>query len=206
MNKLLMVIKQNKDTIIKPVVVLLAICIVIPFALSLTNMITVDRIKELEVKKEKQTMQNLIDADTFKKDTLDNGVEYYIAEKEGKDIGYIFVTSAKGYGGDISVMTAIEADSTIKAVSILDATNETPGLGQNVTKEKFYSQYCGKKSGVNVVKNRADKTKNEVNTVTGATISSTAVTNAVNEALSHFEKVFFTINSDVKTEVAVNEE
>lgn len=205
MNKFFTLIKQNKDELIKPIAVLLAICIIIPLALSLTNMITVDRIKELSIKKETQTMQGLIDADFFKKANLDDGTEYHIAQKDGKDIGYIFITSAKGYGGEVSVMTAVEADGVVKSVAILNAANETPGLGQNVTKENFYTQYSGKKSGVVIVKNGADEEKNEINAVTGATISSIAVTNAVNEALSNFNKVFFTINNDVETEVGTDE-
>ena len=50
MAKLLEIIKSNKNDIIKPVAVLLAICIIIPLALSLTNKITKDKIAELDEK------------------------------------------------------------------------------------------------------------------------------------------------------------
>ena len=58
-------IKKNWNDIFKPVVVLLAICVVIPLALSLTNKITVNRIAELEKKNTNETMASLISAEEF---------------------------------------------------------------------------------------------------------------------------------------------
>ncbi len=200
-------LKKNWSDIFKPVVVLLAICIVIPLALSLTNKITVKRIAELDKKNTTETMNNLISADEFEEKTFGskNPFTYYVAKSEEKETGYVFVTSAKGYGGAVSVMTAVNLDGTVKSVAILDASNETPGLGQNVTKESFYSQYEAKKEGIKVLKNGADSEKNEVNAVTGATISSRAVTSAVNEALENY-KIVKAISSTVSEgEVAVNE-
>ena len=178
--------------IIKPVCVLLAICVIIPLALSLTNKVTADKIAELEEKNSRETMANLIEADEFTENELEDGGEsftYYIAVKDGETVGFIFKTAEKGYGGDVSVMTAVNPDGTIKAVAILDVSNETPGLGQNAAKESFYSQYANKKSGISLLKNGADTAKNEVNAVTGATLTSTAVNKAVNTALEQFESV-----------------
>ncbi len=190
MAKLVEIIKQNKNDIIKPVAVLLAICIIIPLALSLTNKITKDKIAELEEKNSSETMASLIKADKFTEEEFKDGENeftYYFALKDGNIIGYIFKTVEKGYGGDVSVMTAVNVDGTVKSVAILDVSNETPGLGQNAAKESFYSQYAGKKSGISLLKNGADSAKNEVNAVTGATITSTAVNKAVNKALKEFE-------------------
>jgi electron transport complex protein RnfG len=86
-------------------------------------------------------------------------------------------------------MTAIKPDGTVAGVAILDVSGETPGLGQNAAKESFFSQYIGLKKGVSVLKNGAKAENNEVDAVTGATITSTAVTRAVNKALGDFEKV-----------------
>ena len=192
MNKLLEFLKNNKNDIFKPIIVLLAICIVIPLALSLTNEFTSERIEKLAEETEKETMNGLIEDAEFRAGALDiidvaEPFDYYTAIKDGKTVGYIFTTSAKGYGGDVSVMTAVGTDGKIIAVSILDATTETPGLGQNVTKEGFYSQYKDKTEGVAVVKNSAKD--NEINAVTGATISSKAVTAAVNDALEYYKLV-----------------
>ena len=110
----------------------------------------------------------------------------------------IFVSQANGYGGVVSVMTAIDMNGNIISVEILAASDETPGLGQNVTKESFYSQYAGLKDNVTVVKGgAANKENNEINAVTGATISSKAVTTAVNQALDYAAQII------VKEDIAV---
>lgn len=188
MSKFIEAIKKNREDIIKPVGVLLAICIIIPLALSITNKVTVKKIAELEAANSKKNMQSLIDADNFEE--RENGeITYYAAINGGKTAAYIFTESSKGYGGDVSVMTAIKPDGTVAGVAILDVSGETPGLGQNAAKESFFSQYIGLKKGVSVLKNGAKAENNEVDAVTGATITSTAVTRAVNKALDDFEKV-----------------
>lgn len=188
MSKFIETIKKNREDIIKPVGVLLAICIIIPLALSVTNKVTAKKIAELEKENSKKNMQSLVSADDFEK-CSDGGIEYYTAIKGGETAAYIFTESAKGYGGDVSVMTAVKPDGTVAGVAILDVSNETPGLGQNAAKESFYSQYAGLKKGVSLLKNGAKAENNEVDAVTGATITSTAVTRAVNAALDDFEKV-----------------
>ena len=188
MSKFIEAIKKNREDIIKPVGVLLAICIIIPLALSVTNKVTAKKIAELEKENSKKNMQSLVSADDFEK-CSDGGIEYYAAVKGGETAAYIFTESAKGYGGDVSVMTAVKPDGTVAGVAILDVSNETPGLGQNAAKESFYSQYAGLKKGVSLLKNGAKAENNEVDAVTGATITSTAVTRAVHTALDDFEKV-----------------
>lgn len=188
MSKFIEAIKKNREDIIKPVGVLLAICIIIPLALSVTNKVTAKKIAELENENSKKNMQSLVSTDDFEK-CSDGGIEYYTAIKGGETAAYIFTESAKGYGGDVSVMTAVKPDGTIAGVAILDVSGETPGLGQNAAKESFYSQYAGLKKGVSLLKNGAKAENNEVDAVTGATITSTAVTRAVNAALDDFEKV-----------------
>ena len=188
MSKFIEAIKKNREDIIKPVGVMLAICIIIPLALSVTNKVTAKKIAELEAANSRKNMQSLIDADNFEE--CENGeITYYAAINGGKTAAYIFTESSKGYGGDVSVMTAVNPDGTVKSVAILDVSNETPGLGQNAAKESFYSQYQDKKSGISLLKNGAESDKNEVNAVTGATITSTAVNKAVNKALKQFESV-----------------
>lgn len=188
MSKFIEAIKKNREDIIKPVGVLLAICIIIPLALSVTNKVTAKKIAELENENSKKNMQSLVSADDFEK-CSDGGIEYYTAIKGGDTAAYIFTESAKGYGGDVSVMTAVNTDGTVLGTAILDVSNETPGLGQNAAKEGFYSQFKWLKKGISLLKNGADGEKNEINAVTGATITSAAVTRAVNAALDDFDKV-----------------
>jgi electron transport complex protein RnfG len=209
MDKILNLLKANKNDIIKPVFVLLAICVIIPLALSVTNKITSDRIAMLEVKSQNDAMAELVEADTF--DAREFGeesqIEYTVAIKDSKTVGYIFITSTKGYsGGNVSVMTAINPDGTVKAIKILDVSNETPGLGQNASKESFYSQFSGKKKDIKAVKNSVNPENNEIKTITGATITSKAVTVAVNEALENYYMISLLSSTYVPETEVVNSE
>lgn len=173
--------KNEKNSIIKPTVVLLCICIIIPLALAITNKVTVDRIAKLEQKNATEAMAKLVKADKFsEKTSKENNTTYFEAVRDGNVTAFIFTTTAKGYGGDVKVMTAIAPDGKIINLAILDVSNETPGLGQNVTKPDFYSQFKGKNEKLKI---------NDIDTVTSATFSSKAVLNAVNEALDIFKKL-----------------
>lgn len=179
-------IKKNKE-IIFPSATLLVICLVATLLLGVTNLLTAGQIAKLEEETKIAAMNEVLPAEDY---TQTEGKEIYTAVKNGAVAGYIFVTGAKGYGGNISVMTAVDPAGKILAVSILSASDETPGLGQNVTKEGFYSQFLGLSGNITVVKNGANSTDNEINAVTGATISSKAVTKAVNEALTLYSENF----------------
>ena len=179
-------IKKNKEIIV-PSATLLVICLVATLLLGVTNLLTAGQIAKLEEETKIAAMNEVLPAEDY---TQTEGKEIYTAVKNGAVAGYIFVTGAKGYGGYISVMTAVDPAGKILAVSILSASDETPGLGQNVTKEGFYSQFLGLSGDITVVKNGANSTDNEINAVTGATISSKAVTKAVNEALTLYSENF----------------
>ena len=179
-------IKKNKEIIV-PSATLLVICLVATLLLGVTNLLTAGQIAKLEEETKIAAMNEVLPAEDY---TQTEGKEIYTAVKNGAVACYIFVTGAKGYGGNISVLTAVDPAGKILAVSILSASDETPGLGQNVTKEGFYSQFLGLSGDITVVKNGANSTDNEINAVTGATISSKAVTKAVNEALTLYSENF----------------
>ncbi|MBO4694089.1 MAG: RnfABCDGE type electron transport complex subunit G [Clostridia bacterium] len=191
---------KNTFKFLYPTLILATICLVVSLSLSSTNAITKKRIEKIESSKTQKAMSRVLDADDYIEDTIKEdgkNVNYFKAVNEKKVEGYIFITSSNGYGGEVKVMTAVLPDKTVKAVEILDVSNETPGLGQNATNEKFYGQFKGKSGGVTVVKTGADGKNNEINAITGATITSRAVTKAVNEALELCGKI--------KTEVSDNE-
>lgn len=193
MDKIKNFYNNNKKTIIYPTIVMLLICIVITLALSVTNAVTAPKIAEITEKNTNSAMEAVMEADMYVKCELEvsksEAVTYHKAVKDDKVAGYIFTVSEKGYGGDISVMVSVNPDCTVNMVQILDASNETPGLGQNVTKEEFYGQFEGKGYGVQTVKGGTKSAENEVDAVTSATISSKAVGRAVNKALGYAEKI-----------------
>lgn len=184
-------IKKHNE-ILNPIFVLTAICLIIAMALSVTNSLTSARISAMNLETKNREMAALLHADSYTEQTVagyeaDRNFSFYSAITGSEVGGYIVTTSAKGYGGDIVVMTAFNTDKSVKSISILSADDETPGLGQNVNKESFYSQFAGLIGNATVVKNQADSSKGEIKAWTGATISSKAVTSAVNNARAALE-------------------
>lgn len=189
LDKIVAFYKKISD-IATPTAVLAIICVVVTLALSSANALTCKKIEALATQNQNKAMAKLIEADEYQEKSFYDECNYRIAIKDGETIGYIFTLAAKGYGGDIQVMTAVNLDGSIAAVEILDASGETPGLGQNVTKPDWYAQFSGLTKDISVVKGgSANAENNEINAVTGATISSKAVTSAINQALEYAQKI-----------------
>ena len=178
--------------VLYPTLVLAAICLIVSLALSVTNAVTKDKIAEIDAENANKAMNRVLAAETYTEKKLEKDgkeITYYEAVNGGETSGYIFITSANGYGGEVKVMTAVLPDKTVKCVEILDVSSETPGLGQNTAKEEFYSRYAGLSDTITVVKSGADAKNGEIDAWTGATITSKAVTKAVNEALDFADEI-----------------
>lgn len=176
--------------IITPIIVLTVIAAVMAGLLGGTDLLTKNRISMLAAENEKAAISKVIKAASYEKKeiTLDNTMHtYYKAITDGAAVGYAFTVSDNGYGGAVSVVVGIDKNGRISAVEIVDVSNETPGLGQKAKNKSFTEQFSGKKSAVTVVKTGADET--EVNAVTGATITSKAVANAVNQSLRLYDQI-----------------
>ena len=93
--------------------------------------------------------------------------------EDGSLLGYCLGCSAKGYKGAIALTVAFDAQGNLLGVRI-GSHGETASLGARISEEWFYSQYTGKTLPVEL--------KTDIEAITGATISSRAVTDAVNEA------------------------
>lgn len=107
-------------------------------------------------------------------------------DASGNVLGYVInVTSHEGSQADISFSVGIQSDGTLNGYSIT-AISETPGLGVLVQEEPFYSQFEGKAEETYTVVKTEPAAENEIQAVTGATISSRAVTNGVNACLEYF--------------------
>jgi electron transport complex protein RnfG len=98
------------------------------------------------------------------------------------DAGYVLTVLPGGFGGDIKMMVGIDNDGVIQGVRILEHA-ESAGLGAKSTEPEFYTQYDGLSSGGLAVQ----KDGGDIVAITGATITSRAVTGGVNDAYSWFE-------------------
>ncbi|MCB2293851.1 RnfABCDGE type electron transport complex subunit G [Clostridium algoriphilum] len=107
--------------------------------------------------------------------------DWFTAEKDGKIIAYVVPAESKGYGGAISMLVSVTPKGEVIDFNILES-KETPGLGDNASKDPFRNQFKGKAvKDLEVVK---DPTKvNNIQAMTGATISSKAVTKGIKEAV-----------------------
>lgn len=177
-----------KDVLI-PTVALLIICLVSTTLLAVTNNVTKEKIALNAVETEKASRALVLpEGKTFSETTqLDGGITYCIGTDEGgNEVGYVFTSGAKGYGGTVSVMIGYDMSGTITGIEIL-SHDETPGLGANSVKPEFKSRYVGK-SGMLTVDKNSNEGQN-VQAITAATITSKAVTSAVNAATVALEEI-----------------
>ena len=169
---------MKKDFVL-PVIVLALICLVISAALAFTNSVTQPVIEEAASKRAEAARSDVIpDAEGFELLEID-GLPKTVTEvyKTTNDIGYIFMLTAKGYGGDIKLICGVDNDGKIISCKTLEQS-ETKGLGTRITESPFESQFVG-----------ADAALDGVSAITGATISSSAYISAVQDAFTAFELV-----------------
>lgn len=172
--------KKSFNEIIKPVLVLVGICLVVTALLAYINSVTSPIIAKAEQEKTEQAMSEVLaDSDGFEKLEIENlperVTEVYSAQNGS---GYVFMLTTKGYGGDMKLICGIKADGTIEQCKTLSHA-ETSGLGSKTAEDPYRNQYCGK---------NAD-TLSEVDAITGATISSTAYKNAIEDAFKAYDMV-----------------
>lgn len=105
---------------------------------------------------------------------------YRVKSGTGGEDSYCVLSRAAGYGDDIELLVGFSCDGLIVGVRVIEASGETPGIGQRVTEEAFLAQFGG-------LKYNADGTK--IDGVSGATVSSTAVVKAVNAACTVMDAI-----------------
>ncbi|HIX28584.1 MAG TPA: RnfABCDGE type electron transport complex subunit G [Candidatus Blautia stercoravium] len=199
---------MKKNTIIKDTLILTLITLVAGGLLGMVYEVTKEPIAQ-QAEKEKQEAYKAVfeDADSFEVcvEADDADLAAYLAENgfeaqtvnevmeakdaSGETIGYALnMTTSEGYGGDISFSMGVKLDGTLNGISILDI-NETAGLGMNATKDEFKGQFAGKQVEAFEVTKSGAASDNEINAISGATITSKAITGGVNAGLCAFEYV-----------------
>lgn len=197
-----------KNTIIKDTIILTLITLIAGGALGLVYEITKDPIaKQQELAKQEAYKAVFEDADTFEAcvEAEDADLAAYLAEEgfeaqtvneimeakdaSGETLGYaINLTTSEGYGGDITFSMGVQADGTLNGISIL-TISETAGLGMNATKDEFKGQFKEKQADAFEVTKTGASKESEINAISGATITSNAVTQGVNCGLRAFEYI-----------------
>ena len=105
------------------------------------------------------------------------------SDASGAAAGYVVTaTSNDGFGGAITVSVGIQSDGTVNGIEFLTLA-ETAGLGMNADKPEWKGQFAGTKAEVFSVTKDGATSDDQINAISGATITSRAVTNAVNAAV-----------------------
>lgn len=109
------------------------------------------------------------------------------AKLDGETVGYVVTTTtSEGYGGEIQVSVGILKDGMVNGVAIL-SISETAGLGMKAKEEAFYGQYSGKNVEFFSVTKTGASSDSEIDALSGATITSNAMTKAVNSAIVYYK-------------------
>ncbi|MDO4976236.1 MAG: RnfABCDGE type electron transport complex subunit G [Eubacteriales bacterium] len=109
---------------------------------------------------------------------------YKALDASGAECGCVVnVTTKEGFGGEIQVSVGFDAEGVVTGIEFL-SINETAGLGMNATEESWRAQYAGKAVDEYEVVKGGASADNQIDAISGATITSKAVTGAVNTALA----------------------
>ncbi|MDO4188865.1 MAG: RnfABCDGE type electron transport complex subunit G [Lachnospiraceae bacterium] len=110
-------------------------------------------------------------------------------DSSGSVLGYVItVTSSEGYGGDVKLSMGIANDGTLNGIEFL-SLSETAGLGMNADTVEFKSQFSGLNAKQISYTKTGKQNDYEIDAISGATITTSAVTNAVNAGLSYFSAI-----------------
>jgi len=153
-------------------------------SLAVMNAVTRERIATSEQRQRDAALREVFtDADEFRTVTPD---KVWGAARNGQDIGYVFQVKTQGYSGPISLVVGTDLAGAIRGVRILSQT-ETPGLGAKIATAGFRDQF-NKKRRQEIALKKDDAANGRIDAITGATISSRAVTEAISSTLESFEK------------------
>lgn len=181
---------MNTSEIIKNSLILFVITLLSGLVLGFTYSVTKDPIAEQQRLKKETALNNVLSNATFEEVSVDDDTNYIKAIYKGIDDtktlkGYAFeMITTEGYGDGINLIVGISIDGTVSGIDIVKHT-ETPGLGAKADEDPFKNQFVGKDLlPLQVVK--GEPGAQDIDAIGGATITSTAVTQCVNEAIDYY--------------------
>ena len=193
---------KKEGGIVQLVVVLGLITFLCALILGVINGVTKDKIAQNAVETRNAAMAEIIpdadfedmDVNLSAEDVAAAGVSLpagrtaaaitgvYKATKDGADAGYCVQVTPKGFGGVLTMIVGINADGTIAGAKVT-SHSETPGLGaKSQADPNWITQYAGQAADGQL---QVTKDGGTINAITGATITSRAVTDGVNTAAAY---------------------
>ncbi len=172
---------MNKK-IVHDALILTVFTVVIGFILGLVYEITKDPIAKAEEATAQAAYKAVFeDADSFSTYDFDAEAAASLLEQNGYS-----VTAKDGSQGNITFSVGIKNDGTVNGYSVT-SMSETPGLGDKAKTEDFSKQYKNKNVDSFTVVKQAPSADNEIEAISGATITSKAMTNGVNACITYFQ-------------------
>jgi len=172
--------------IIRMGLILMAYCMIAGIALGVVRKVSKERTeliaKQMKTEAIKQVLPN---ADNFLPIVDDSSFEYYIGVSGTDTLGYVFEGKAYGFSSDIEVIIGVDTSFTIKGMRVISQV-ETPGLGSKVEDEGFIQNFIDK----NYKNLKLDKDGGNIQSITGATISSKATLKAVETSLAKLRNIY----------------
>lgn len=196
------------NKIIKNAIILTIITLVAGTALGVVYEVTKDPIAAAQEKAKQEAYKAVFaeassfeeyadfDVDEAAKVIAEAGMEANVVDEvaiaedaSGEVIGYVVtVTNKEGYGGEIQISTGIDVNGTVKGISIL-SISETAGLGMRAKEEDFQKQFREKTVEQFEYTKSGASADNQIDALSGATITTSAVTSNVNAALTYYQNV-----------------
>lgn len=131
-----------------------------------------------------QTIRDQLDQEGYKAQSIEEVMR--AEDQSGETLGYAFtVVTSEGYGGDIQFSMGVQNDGTLNGISIL-SIGETAGLGMNADTPAFKDQFVGKQVEQLQYTKKGATQDDEINAISGATVTTNAMTNGVNAGLCAF--------------------
>ena len=176
--------------------ILFSIVFIATLLLTVCNYFTVDKIAEIEAQTADDARMKVIANAVFKKINIteldksvqeeinnNNFVSAHKAYVAGEFAGYCINVFEPGFGGNINMIVGVAPDMSFTGVEII-SMSETPGLGAKAQDKPFIDQFADNKIGMlEIAKNKKEVSENQINAISGATITSKAVVTGANNAL-----------------------
>lgn len=185
--------------VVKISVILFLITAIAALLLAFVNMKTAPLIAENNQKKINDALavvmpsatdfEKVENTDTAEKIAENYGAEIdsvYMAKNADNTVGVCAIVVTKGYDAGLTTAVGVSLEGKVEAIEII-SHNETPGLGANAAKPEFMDLYKGKTKDIAVVKSGAKD--NEIDAMSGATMTSKGVTDGVNCVLDIAEEL-----------------
>ena len=193
---------------IRDAAILFAITLIAGFVLGFVYNVTKEPIAQAEEKAAKEAYAEVFqDASDFNELAIEEDTAYRseweeagfaevdvdkaleAVDTDGNGLGYVLtLTSHAGYGGDITFTLGIANDGTVNGISIL-SISETAGLGMRANTDEFKNQFKDRNVEKFVYTKNGAAAEDEIDALSGATVTTNAMTNGVNAGLCAFRYV-----------------